>query len=188
MITEKQAARLWAKTEQSGNCKLWTGYKTPKGYGKINISGTIMRAHRVAYEVAHGEIPPGIQIDHTCYAPACINPDHLRATTHKQNQENRRGAGRTNKSGVRGVRRHGGRWIATVTHNRKGIYLGLFGTIAEAEAVVVAKRLELFTHNDADRRDPAQQPTTPPPAPSNPSPGIGVGSVPFAARRNAYNA
>ena len=30
-------------------------------------------------------------------------------------------------------------------------YLGLFPTLEQAEAAVVAKRNELFTHNDMDR-------------------------------------
>jgi hypothetical protein len=37
-------------------------------------------------------------------------------------------------------------------HFRRLLHVGLFLTIAEAEAAVIAKRNELFTHNDMDRR------------------------------------
>lgn len=153
MMDAKREAAFWGKAETVGACLVWTASKTEKGYGKVGIGGRSLRAHRVAYELTNGPIGDGIQIDHTCHNPSCILPDHLRATTHKQNQENRAGAIRTSKSGVRGVTLHkqSGRWVANIGHNGALIYLGMFGTVAEAEAVVVAKRLELFTHNDADR-------------------------------------
>ncbi len=42
-------------------------------------------------------------------------------------------------------------WRARVEHAGRAIHLGTFDTIAAASAAVTAKRLELFTHNDADR-------------------------------------
>jgi len=73
--------------------------------------------------------------------------------TGKQNQENRCGSASTSKSGVRGVSWNAKRrtWAGFVRHNSATIYLGYFRTVAEAEAVVIAKRLELFTHNNLDR-------------------------------------
>ena len=152
--TPAQVEKLfWKHTQTVGACILWTGYKTEKGYGKVNVFQIIKRAHRVSYELANGPIAPGLQIDHKCHNPSCVNPKHLRATTHKQNQENRQGAAKCNVSGVRGVHWHSQakRWVASITHNGKSLYLGLFQDIPSAEAVVKAKRLELFTHNDADR-------------------------------------
>lgn len=34
-------------------------------------------AHRVSYEATRGRIPEGMQLDHLCRVPACVNPDHL---------------------------------------------------------------------------------------------------------------
>jgi hypothetical protein len=45
------------------------------------------------------------------------------------------------------------RWHAQISHNDETIYVGSFGDLQEADAAVTAKRNELFTHNDADRRD-----------------------------------
>ena len=38
-------------------------------------------AHIVAYEVAKGPIPHGMEIDHKCRMRCCVNPDHLEAVT-----------------------------------------------------------------------------------------------------------
>jgi hypothetical protein len=92
-----------------------------------------------------------MDIDHICHNRACVNPQHLRLTTHKQNQENRGGAQRNSSSGVRGVIKHGRRWQATVVHNKQRHRAGLFDDIPSAAAAVKALRLELFTHNDIDR-------------------------------------
>lgn len=54
-------------------------------------------------------------------------------------------------SGVRGVRWHKPtrKWRARIKRNGESIHVGLFATVAEAEAAVIAKRNEL--HNGADR-------------------------------------
>lgn len=45
-----------------------------------------MLAHRVAYTLAVGSIPDGLEIDHLCFVPACVNPDHLEAVTGLENK------------------------------------------------------------------------------------------------------
>lgn len=50
------------------------------GYGKRNIY-----AHRWSYEYFNGPIPDGLVIDHLCRNRWCVNPDHLRAVTHRDN-------------------------------------------------------------------------------------------------------
>jgi hypothetical protein len=89
-----------------------------------------------------------------CWNKRCVNPEHLRVVTNKQNSENVRGASTRSTTGIRGVYRRGnGKYRATVTHHYEVIEVGLFNTLEEAEEAVVAKRNELFTHNSPDRRD-----------------------------------
>jgi len=139
-------------TDKTGECWVWTASKDAHGYGQIRIGNKRIRAHRAAYALAYGPIPEGLHIDHKCHTPACVNPKHLRACTNKQNSENRAGASANSKSGVRGVywNKALAKWKGQVGHNGQGIYVGLFATIEEAEAAVIAKRNELFTHSDAD--------------------------------------
>lgn len=146
-------ARFIAKVEKTDTCWNWLAYKTPTGYGRFTSQRTRVPAHRFAYESFCGTIPAGFDVDHTCHNRGCVNPGHLRAVTHKQNTENRKGAKWSSKSGVRGVYRKPGRdlWTTYVGHNGKGYSAGYFKSLEDAEAAVVALRLELFTHNDLDR-------------------------------------
>lgn len=59
-------------------CVLWAGYVNTDGYGR---TGTHESAHRAAYESAKGSIPAGMEVDHLCRTPLCVNPDHLEAVT-----------------------------------------------------------------------------------------------------------
>jgi hypothetical protein len=70
-----------------GACVLWVGAKNPRGYGKIaaNGNGSTKMAHRVAWELVHGEIEPGLEVCHRCDTPSCVNVAHLFLGTHKEN-------------------------------------------------------------------------------------------------------
>ena len=144
------ADRFWAKVDKTGDCWLWTACLDKDGYG-LFVADRTRRAHRLAWELVMGTLPSqGLDHRHTC-PKNCVNPAHLRPASAKQNAENL-GAIRSN-TGVRGVSREKGRtrYTASVKHNGKSIYVGRFQTVEEAEAAVIAKRIELYTHNDADR-------------------------------------
>lgn len=63
----------------SGDCLLYTGPLNQDGYGRINAGrrGYRLLAHRVAWELAHGPIPPGRGVRHLCEHLRCCNVDHL---------------------------------------------------------------------------------------------------------------
>lgn len=144
---------FWAKVNKSGECWEWTARRNKYGYGEFRNGPKIVKAHRFSYEGHNGPIPEGMIVDHICHNPACVKPDHLRAATHKQNQENRIGAqGNNVTSGVRGVYYTRGRWQARLTHHGVIHTAGMYGNVKDAEAAITALRNELFTHNDVDRR------------------------------------
>ena len=144
--------RILFRTNKTDSCWIWTGARKPGGYGIIDGGSDTKIVHRVAYELWVGEIPPNTDIDHTCFDRSCVNPDHLRPVTRKQNMEHLNGAYSSSKTGVRGVYFHSdrGKYVARVTHNGEIHRLGYFESLAEADAAVRAKRAQLFTHDDAE--------------------------------------
>jgi hypothetical protein len=82
-------------------CWLWTGSLNSYGYGRIKDHGRERLAHRLAYEYAHGLIPAGMEIDHTCHTTdatcpggicqhrRCVNPHHLELVTTTENTRRR---------------------------------------------------------------------------------------------------
>jgi len=71
--------------EPMSGCTLWLGAKTLFGYGQVWDGRRTVLAHRVVWEMERGPIPEGLVIDHRCRNPACINPDHLRVVTEREN-------------------------------------------------------------------------------------------------------
>lgn len=81
--------RFWSKVDISGlfDCWLWKGGKFPTGYGAFSYDAKTRRAHRVAWEFTYGKIPEGKIILHSCDAPSCVNPNHLRVGTNRKNSQ-----------------------------------------------------------------------------------------------------
>jgi hypothetical protein len=98
-IVEKMAH--YRTDDGPGECFGWSGRVSQHGYAQLwtgGKNGSFRAAHRVAYELEHGEIPEGLQIDHTCHnedmsCPGgvaclhrrCTNPAHLAAKTRLDN-------------------------------------------------------------------------------------------------------
>lgn len=78
--------------EPTSGCHLWTGginqATRTAGYGRIAAPGgaPMLRAHRVAWELAHGPIPAGLFVLHRCDVTVCVNPDHLYLGTDVENR------------------------------------------------------------------------------------------------------
>lgn len=151
---QTDSERFWSRVSKTETCWLWEGSKGSKGYGQLGIQGKSVKAHRYSWSLANGEIPEGMTIDHICHVVACVNPDHLRLATQKQNCENTR-LSVMNKTGYRGVSMDRGRYRAQVKHAGKKIYLGLYDTAEEAGEVARKARNDLFTHNNLDRKEAA---------------------------------
>lgn len=80
-------ARFWAKVDATGICWEWTAAKTRFGYGAFRTDKRWHRAHRWAYEQLVGPIQDGLELDHLCRNPSCVNPDHLEPVTRAVNNE-----------------------------------------------------------------------------------------------------
>lgn len=84
-------------TDTNG-CWPWMGNRTNRGYGGArNEHGRGTTAYREVYEILIGPIPEGLELDHLCRNPACVNPEHLEPVT---GAENKRRAAEANYSPV----------------------------------------------------------------------------------------
>jgi len=72
---------FWEKVRYSEGCWEWQGKFERGGYGNMYTAetphGATTMAHRFAFMMEVGAIPPGKQIDHLCLNRACVRPDHL---------------------------------------------------------------------------------------------------------------
>jgi hypothetical protein len=85
---------LWSMPVPWSGCWIWFGSGTSEGYGRFEINGRKILAHRFSYERFVGSIPNGIMVLHTCDQPSCVNPKHLFLGTNQTNTDDKVRKGR----------------------------------------------------------------------------------------------
>jgi hypothetical protein len=87
-LTTPQIERFWDKVGKGteGECWLWLGGVSDRGYGRLRLGDKTYSATRVAYYLDTGEDPGRLHICHTCDNPQCVNPNHLWAGDAVDNQ------------------------------------------------------------------------------------------------------
>lgn len=101
-MLEPDEYRFWWQMEVSGECLLWTGWTDRKGYGRTSYRKKPWITHRLAFVLAGGVIPAGLQVMHSCDTPACCNPNHLRTGSNRDNIDDMMAKGRS----LHGARHH----------------------------------------------------------------------------------
>lgn len=88
------AAEFWKRVDVQGEEDHWLWKQSAfsgSGYGQWKLPRFLgwgiknARAHRVAWFVTYGPIPPGWTVDHRCRVRRCCNPRHLRLRTWSAN-------------------------------------------------------------------------------------------------------
>jgi len=111
--------RFWKKVKKEESCWYWRGSLKRKGYGSFKDGTKLVQAHRYSYELRFGPIPEGMEIDHLCRIPSCVNPEHLEPVTPEENR--RRGIQRLEEYCWRGHK-----WAESERLKKSGVRYCLF--------------------------------------------------------------
>ena len=106
------------------------------GYVLIRIDGLRHRAHRLAFLYMTG-VWPRETVDHINRETSDNRWQNLRAATRSENLWNAR-AHRDNRTGLKGVSFHRGRWVAQIAKNGTHKWLGTFDNAISAHRAYAA--------------------------------------------------
>lgn len=82
---EGQRVIVTRSLRDAGDHWIWQGSKDRKGYGNVWFGQKWWRAQRLAYWAFHGSLDKALTTDHLCRVHACVNPEHLRQITNREN-------------------------------------------------------------------------------------------------------
>jgi hypothetical protein len=89
---------FWGKVRIGDGCWEYTEARSKTGYGQFQVGPRRQaQAHRFSWLLAHGPIPPGMCVCHSCDNPACVRPTHLWLGTHAENMADMTRKGRQAK-------------------------------------------------------------------------------------------
>ena len=71
-------------------CMVWKYTLNRYGYGVLTIDGKQELAHRVVFIQTQGTISGGMQVNHLCNRPYCVQPAHLYAGSAQDNRDDSR--------------------------------------------------------------------------------------------------
>lgn len=95
-LTPSEVHRFWSNVDlvNYDTCSEWIRYCLPFGHGQVGFRGRTFLAHRVAYTLSIGSIPPNKHVRHLCDNPRCCNPCHLALGTDLDNSDDKCKQGR----------------------------------------------------------------------------------------------
>lgn len=130
---------LFNKTNRSRKAKKGerSGFIDTNGYTYIGFRGTMIKAHRIIWEMHYGGIPKGCEIDHINGDRNDNRLENLRMVTRSENAKNK-ALNKNNKSGVSGVffSKKLSSWVVKCS----GEYIGCYKSFPQAcESRIVAE-------------------------------------------------
>lgn len=97
-FTDEEIKRFWKSVRRQEN-GCWIFEMGGPVYGRITVGGRYQLAHRVSWKIHRGPIPYPLQVLHNCPSgdnPRCVNPDHLKLGTGRDNVQDMIDKGRSN--------------------------------------------------------------------------------------------
>ena len=164
MITQERLKNLYAYnplsglfvrlSEPHGRCPIGSvagKALTIKDYGFIRIDNKLYPAHRLAFLYMTGLMPKN-HVDHINGVRGDNRWVNIRDVTPQENQKNV-GLQKNNTSGIVGVRwnKNSKKWVATIKHNYKDIYLGQFDNVSDATSARKLAEVKYGFHENHGR-------------------------------------
>ncbi len=81
--------RFWDKVTVGDECWDWDASRHQQGYGLFGYRGHLERAHRMMWQLHHGEPALDFFVLHRCDNPSCVRPSHLFLGTHQDNMRDK---------------------------------------------------------------------------------------------------
>jgi hypothetical protein len=139
--------RFDRQVDRAGDHHIWQGaLNADRGTGRLKVGGKNMTAHRVAWELTHGEVPATARVMPCPEEPACVRVDHLELI----------GGGQSDRPGRRTPKGSGskrevrpGTWELSVTVGRDAdgqlirVYRTVHGSMTEASRALTAVVAEI---------------------------------------------
>ena len=118
------------------------GSVTKDGYLAVRFQRKLLMVHRVIWELVHGVIPEGMEVDHIDHNRTNNFITNLRLVSASDNQKNRSRRA-DNSSGVTGVHWNSRKkkWVAAIRANSTVITLGYFSD--KDDAISARKQAEI---------------------------------------------
>lgn len=85
------------ETQENGCWKCLSHCTDKDGYVRMRYNGKHDRLFRVLYQQKYGEIPKGLVLRHLCNNAWCVNVEHLKVGTQKENYQDMIDCGRSPK-------------------------------------------------------------------------------------------
>lgn len=101
MISGMEA--FWSQVRKTSRCWEWQGSIGQNGYGRVFAKGAELLAHRLAWTLINGPIPPGLSVMHACDNKICVRPTHLMVGTQAANIQDMWHKGRGTGGHVKGT-------------------------------------------------------------------------------------
>lgn len=135
---DKESGLFWWTTSGRGR---WVnkpiGHIDDKGRPRADIMGRKVRLSRLAWRITYGFWPSQF-IDHIDGNPSNNRINNLRECSNAENQQNR-GPDKGRQFPL-GVSKYGSKFRAQITLSKNHINIGVFETVAEAEAAYLAAK------------------------------------------------
>lgn len=99
-MTDLERFQTHVQVDPTTGCHNWKDARNDKGYGQFSVrrskaershcprgGNKRVQAHKWIFEFYHGQVEKGLEVDHKCCNPSCVNVAHLQALTKAKNLE-----------------------------------------------------------------------------------------------------